>query len=635
MIQRFFILCCLLACFGFSLTAQSVEIPKSKKVVSPAMMLEDARDLSQTNPAQAIQQIEQIIRRLNKKRDSKIEGEAYLLLGNIYEDIGQKELAAQRYEQALALLQRTKDNDRIAELYYKIGLIQLEQKKAKAATQSFNNCIKQAITPVLKWSCKEGLADVDLLTGNYEAGFAKLDELEKNAQNDSLALARFEAKRSQVYIAQNDISNANQSLQNSINTLPQQQKIKKKDYAIIQQTQEDLIALNKKNRGGDNLPEIELRKMTVTSQHTRQLPKDVLITENLKIADAFQKENQLADATTYIAIAKKEIDTTTAAISVAEVYKKSAEINRQQGKLQEAIDDFEKYTQAKEQALSEAEATLAQQVEIVKGQQQIDLLQRDFSLAEKDKTLLATELQTQKIITGLLTILLLAFLVFFYFLYQNVKAKRHANQKLLLKSLRTQMNPHFIFNALNSVNNFLAKNDEKAANKFLSDFSRLMRMVLDFSQKDFISFEQEMELNALYLKLEHFRFRDKFDYKIEKNGVDVFDLQVPPMLIQPFIENAVWHGLRYKKGRGELVVSLEEKNNHLLIAISDNGIGRAQSKALKTKNQKQYKSTGFENVSKRIGLINEIYEKNYKIVVEDVNIMAAETGTVVKIEIPF
>ena len=80
------------------------------------------------------------------------------------------------------------------------------------------------------------------------------------------------------------------------------------------------------------------------------------------------------------------------------------------------------------------------------------------------------------------------------------------------------MNPHFIFNALNSVNNFIAKNDEKSANKFLSEFSRLMRKVLDYSQKDFISFEEEMELNELYLKLEHFRFRDKFNYTFSNNA---------------------------------------------------------------------------------------------------------------------
>ncbi|MFT5167822.1 MAG: two-component system LytT family sensor kinase [Saprospiraceae bacterium] len=281
------------------------------------------------------------------------------------------------------------------------------------------------------------------------------------------------------------------------------------------------------------------------------------------------------------------------------------------------------------------ENDLKEQVDIVKGQQQIDLLQRDYDLEEKDKELLQSQLQTQKIIIGLLSLVLLASLVFFYFLYKNVKAKRKANQSLLLKSLRTQMNPHFIFNALNSVNNFIAKNDEKAANKFLSSFSKLMRKVLDYSQKDFITFEEEIELNELYLKLEHFRFRDKFDYTFRNDAEqDGYNLEVPPMLIQPFIENAVWHGLRYKSAKGKLDVTVTKDAGKLIIRVKDNGIGREKSRELKTKNQMKYKSTGLENVSKRIALINEIYNKNYEINVSDLDDNAEDKGTVVEIKIP-
>ena len=110
-----------------------------------------------------------------------------------------------------------------------------------------------------------------------------------------------------------------------------------------------------------------------------------------------------------------------------------------------------------------------------------------------------------------------------------------------------------------------------------------MRKVLDYSQKDFISFEEEMELNELYLKLEHFRFRDKFDFAFENNISEYgYNIEVPPMLIQPFIENAVWHGLRYKEGKGRLNVKIHEDANVLIVTIQDNGIGRKKSRALKT-----------------------------------------------------
>ncbi|MCB0530536.1 MAG: histidine kinase, partial [Saprospiraceae bacterium] len=169
---------------------------------------------------------------------------------------------------------------------------------------------------------------------------------------------------------------------------------------------------------------------------------------------------------------------------------------------------------------------------------------KDFDLEEKEQALLQSQVRNQQLIIIFLCLLLLGATISLYFIVKNVRRRRQANQLLLLKSLRTQMNPHFIFNALNSVNNFISRNDERAANKFLSNFARLMRMVLDHSQKDFISFEEEVDLLELYLELEHFRFRDKFDYTFEKSpDIDYAAIDLPPMLLQPFVENAIWHGL--------------------------------------------------------------------------------------------
>ena len=113
------------------------------------------------------------------------------------------------------------------------------------------------------------------------------------------------------------------------------------------------------------------------------------------------------------------------------------------------------------------------------------------------------------------------------------------------------MNPHFIFNALNSVNGYIAKNDERKANRYLSDFSILMRAVLENSEKDFIPLNKEIELLQLYLKLEHSRFSDKFSYDIQIDSqVKITEFNIPPMLLQPYVENAIWHGLRYKEEIG-------------------------------------------------------------------------------------
>ena len=169
-----------------------------------------------------------------------------------------------------------------------------------------------------------------------------------------------------------------------------------------------------------------------------------------------------------------------------------------------------------------------------------------------------------------------------------MRQRRLANQLIALRSLRAQMNPHFIFNALNSVNLYIAQKDERTANKYLTDFSRLMRLVLEQSQKDFIPLQQELEMIKLYINLEHDRFKDKFEYELNIDGeLDEDSLQIPPMLIQPYIENAIWHGLRYKEDKGLLKIQYKLEGENILVRIEDNGIGRKKSREIKTKNQRK------------------------------------------------
>jgi LytS/YehU family sensor histidine kinase len=194
------------------------------------------------------------------------------------------------------------------------------------------------------------------------------------------------------------------------------------------------------------------------------------------------------------------------------------------------------------------------------------------------------------------------------------------------------MNPHFIFNALNSVNQFISQNDERTANKFLSEFSRLMRLVLENSQEDFISLQKEEEIISLYIKLEHYRFRDKFDYTVRiDEDLSKDTIEVPPMLIQPYIENAVWHGLRYKESKGKLDIHIGKSSHGLKVEITDNGIGRKKSAELKTENQKKHNSTGLKNIEERLKILNTVYKTNYQVQVYD---LPLNTGTSVIITIP-
>jgi LytS/YehU family sensor histidine kinase len=195
------------------------------------------------------------------------------------------------------------------------------------------------------------------------------------------------------------------------------------------------------------------------------------------------------------------------------------------------------------------------------------------------------------------------------------------------------MNPHFIFNALYSAKSFIAKNDELNANKYLVRFSKLMRSILDNSDMDFIPLEKEIEILELYLQLENMRFSDKFNFTFTVDPTLASShFEIPPMLIQPYIENAVWHGLRYKENNGMLQVSIEKENKGIKVMVEDNGIGRKKSMELKTKNQQASKSLGIKNTTKRLELLTKIYKQEIRQEIADVELSGE--GTRVTLWIP-
>lgn len=204
------------------------------------------------------------------------------------------------------------------------------------------------------------------------------------------------------------------------------------------------------------------------------------------------------------------------------------------------------------------------------------------------------------------------------FIFRTLKKVQIKNKKIALQSLRREMNPHFIFNSLNSVNHFIATNNELEANQYLTKFSKLMRGVMENSAEDFIPFQQELDLLQNYLALEKTRFADKFDYEIEvAESLNMQSLKVPGMLVQPFLENAVWHGLRYRTDKGFLKLSFEKENQHLKITIEDNGIGIEESKKQKTRHQKTREGRGMKNTLERISLLNDLYKKEVTCSIKD------------------
>jgi len=172
-----------------------------------------------------------------------------------------------------------------------------------------------------------------------------------------------------------------------------------------------------------------------------------------------------------------------------------------------------------------------------------------------------------------------------------------------LQSLRLQMNPHFLFNALNSIQQMILANEEIVATKYLSKFSKLLRAILVHSDKETITLKEELEILNLYIELESIRFKDSFSYTISvDDDIETEEVKIPTLLVQPFVENAIWHGLMHKEGTRLLKVEFTEQGDFVKCIIEDNGIGRQKSAEFKLSaaQDKKYTSKGIAVSKERL-----------------------------------
>ncbi len=224
----------------------------------------------------------------------------------------------------------------------------------------------------------------------------------------------------------------------------------------------------------------------------------------------------------------------------------------------------------------------------------------------------------------------------------KLKAKRRISEmnrkisEVTQANLRQQMNPHFIFNTLNSIQYYMYQHDKLATNNYLTKFSRLMRKVLENSQHTSVTLHDELDALNLYLELERIRFKDKFDYEINVDEeIDTLLFKVPTMLIQPYVENSICHGLMPSENKGFIKIDLKLNRNYINCTIEDNGIGREAAQKRKTKSGNNHNSLGTQIVSSRLDLVNALYGTSLKTNYTDLkNDKGEPEGTCVEIHIP-
>jgi sensor histidine kinase YesM len=233
----------------------------------------------------------------------------------------------------------------------------------------------------------------------------------------------------------------------------------------------------------------------------------------------------------------------------------------------------------------------------------------------------------------------------------EIKSRLHEEQKIKhvqtefeqkmaeteMKALRAQMNPHFIFNCLNSIKLYMLENNSQAASEYLTIFSQLIRVVLENSLLEKVTLQKELESLRLYIELEAMRFKNKVRYQIDTApNVEAQYIEIPPLLIQPYVENAIWHGLMHKEDGGSLQIKITQPNEQLLqIEIADDGIGRERAAAYKSKSATRQKSFGLQMTAERLHIINQVYQAAAVVHITDLKDSANNaTGTKVILQIP-
>ena len=608
-------------------------LSKTKKVDFYLQHLDSANFFKKKDIEKSLSFIEKA---LENKQNKKRNAATYKVLADIYFYWKQYDLAVYNYKLSNQIKEEVNTKISLANAQFLL-------KKYSDSKNIYQELVKEKLSNYEKIQVYEGLGDVNFAQKNWAYANVNYDLALQIAKNNLVTpkITDLSSKMADVYARQGKIDDAEFSFINSMNLAA------KENPERALKEEEKVADFYNDNRRFDD--EIKLRKKSLQKAKENKVSLGTKIEDsitsqkiNYKIGNAYLQKEDYKKAIPFLEESKKDAKEKHDIIVEKDATRKISEVFANLGESEKALKNYKEYVALVDSLYIRKEQEIQQvkrfSKKIADNQNRIASLEKDkelteskISLAYIDQKLSEESNQKQRVIIysligGFLLMSLLA-----YFMFRNNKQQKLANNLLALKSMRSQMNPHFIFNALNSVNSFIAVNDERNANRYLSEFSVLMRSVLENSDEDFIPLSKEIELLELYTKLEHNRFKDKFDYQIKVDeNINLEQFSIPPMLLQPYIENAIWHGLRYKKEKGNLLISINKKDNETVaILIIDDGIGRKKSQEIKTKNQLKQKSKGMSTIKNRIAILNDMYKERISVNVTDIS--ENEEGTKVEL----
>lgn len=564
------------------------------------------------------------------KNDPYSTAKSYEDLGKYYEKISAFSKAEEFYNKALKEYRNLKRTDDQLRITRQIAQVQEKQLKIPAAINNYEkagslandksyqqlnyndaNRLRNKDNPVIQSDYID--SNISLLEDK------KLQNTFKKGENDQDEILEKEVVNAYVQKAEMELTreDSEEAIQNYKTALkyaedkPQALSIKNKIATVYTSNNEIDKALDVN------------KEILEQAQKDKDFKSE--ITQLQVISDLYLKKQAPDKALTSLKEAYSIAKEKGLSIEVKKTVSLLVDYYRSNGKDKEIVDLYDDFFKNLEK-IQEADTSISEESLLKISEKKILQLEKEKSLKDE---LIDKKNRFNFFLLG--SLILLAILIIF--IVKALYSIRIKNKKIALQSLRREMNPHFIFNSLNSVNQFIAENNELEANKFLTSYSKLMRNMMESSNKDFVTLGDELTQLQKYLELEHQRFSDVFNYTFTiSDSLDKESLFIPNMLLQPHLENAIWHGLRYKGSLGTLRLIVEKQGKNLSITIEDDGIGLTESKALKTENQKKHQSRGITNTEERVKLLNDLY--GLKITLEISERSMPNTGTKVILTLP-
>ncbi|WEK69839.1 MAG: histidine kinase [Candidatus Chryseobacterium colombiense] len=553
------------------------------------------------NTAQEVQKESKKLKKAVDNKDESAQADSYYNIAESFFNDGNFPKSEEYYNKAKNIYEKLDDKPNIEKTSRKLAQSQEKQKKITPAISNYSRAAEMSFTEKSKQVNSNDATRLSASSAEEKATVIQNNIQINEKEKDKGNLAASYSQMADVNIEQKNIPKAEENLNNAYKA--SRQAAPQQALEISQK----LTNFYVENKNFDKA--IETKKKVLKESFVKDNSQEK-VNQIQELADIYIKKNDTEAAVSLLKNAYKLSLEKGHTLEAQKSVKKLDSLYNISQNTDASVLLYRDFLEKLPDLVSKDKSLIDKKV-LEDTEERISQLEKEKGL--KDELIRKKNVFNYSLIGALLVLVGLVIVIF-----RTLKKVQIKNKKIALQSLRREMNPHFIFNSLNSVNHFIATNNELEANQYLTKFSKLMRGVMENSTEDFIPFQQELDLLQNYLALEKTRFSDKFDYEIEVDeSLNTQSLKVPGMLVQPFLENAIWHGLRYRTTKGFLKLIFEKENQYLKITIEDNGIGIEESKKQKTQHQKNREGRGMKNTLERIALLNDLYHQKIQCKITD------------------